>query len=420
MYDILIVGAGPAGLCAAIYARRAGKSALILEKGSFGGQMTYSPKIENYPGFAALSGMELADKMVEQALNLGAEIEIETVTGIEDCGDHKKLLCEGGASYEGKTVIIATGAKHRLLGVPGEEALVGEGISFCAVCDGAFFEGKEVLVIGGGNSALQEAVLLSETSSKVTVVQNLDFLTGEQSLQDIRELIKLPGLDVEGIFTHFCVSDEDAPEHVEYTKLQRARFEKMIAAVEADGEFKFRIHHCCNAGASCSSPQYAWDMVRMGIIMYGTGDLAEKMDMKPVMTLKTTVSTIKEFDAESSISYGRTFSTKKPSRIGVVPIGYADGFFRALSSKFSLLSQDGPAPSAGRVCMDMTMIDLTDLPDVKVGDELEVYGENNLCNTAAKLCDTISYELLCAVSKRVPRYYLEGGEVVDYNLQLLY
>lgn len=185
MYDILIVGAGPAGLCAAIYARRAGKSALILEKGSFGGQMTYSPKIENYPGFAALSGMELADKMVEQALNLGAEIEIETVTGIEDCGDCKKLLCEGGASYEGKTVIIATGAKHRLLGVPGEEALVGEGISFCAVCDGAFFEGKEVLVIGGGNSALQEAVLLSETSGKVTVVQNLDFLTGEQSLQDI-------------------------------------------------------------------------------------------------------------------------------------------------------------------------------------------------------------------------------------------
>lgn len=185
MYDILIVGAGPAGLCAAIYARRAGKSALILEKGSFGGQMTYSPKIENYPGFAALSGMELADKMVEQALNLGAEIEIETVTGIEDCGDLKKLLCEGGASYEGKTVIIATGAKHRLLGVPGEEALVGEGISFCAVCDGAFFEGKEVLVIGGGNSALQEAVLLSETSSKVTVVQNLEFLTGEQSLQDI-------------------------------------------------------------------------------------------------------------------------------------------------------------------------------------------------------------------------------------------
>ena len=101
MYDILIVGAGPAGLCAAIYARRAGKSALILEKGSFGGQMTYSPKIENYPGFSALSGMELADKMVEQALNLGAEIEIETAIGMEECDGHKKLLCEGGACYVG-------------------------------------------------------------------------------------------------------------------------------------------------------------------------------------------------------------------------------------------------------------------------------------------------------------------------------
>lgn len=242
----------------------------------------------------------------------------------------------------------------------------------------------------------------------------------EQSLKEIKEVISLPGLDVEGVFTHFCVSDEEAPEHIEYTKLQRARFEKMIAAVEADGSFKFRLHHCCNGGGICSYPQYAWDMVRCGIIMYGTGDLAEQMGMKPVMTLKTTVSTIKDFNPEESISYGRTFSTDRPSRIGVVPIGYADGFFRALSSKFSLLSKDGPAPIAGRVCMDMTMVDLTDLPDVKVGDELEVYGEKNLCNTAAKICGTISYELLCAVSKRVPRYYLEGGEVVDYNLQLLY
>lgn len=242
----------------------------------------------------------------------------------------------------------------------------------------------------------------------------------EQSLKDILEVIQLPNLDVEGVFTHFCVSDEDAAEHVAYTKLQRERFEKMIAAVEAQGDFKFRLHHCCNAGAICSYPQYAWDMVRCGIIMYGTGDLAERMGMKPVMTLKTTVSTIKDFDPDSSISYGRTFSTKRPSRIGVVPIGYADGFFRALSGRYSLLTKDGPAPIVGRVCMDMTMIDLTDLPNVQVGDELEVYGEKNLCNAAAKLCDTISYELLCAVSKRVPRYYIQGGEVVDYNLQLLY
>ena len=184
MYDILIIGAGPAGLAAAIYARRAGKSTLIIEKESFGGQMNLSPKIENYPGFEEISGMELSDKMVEQAISLGAEVELDTVISLEDKGDSKILHCEG-ADFEGRTVIIATGAKHRHLGVEGEEELIGEGISFCAVCDGAFYEGKDVIVIGGGNSALQEAVLLSKTSKTVTVIQNLPYLTGEQKLQDI-------------------------------------------------------------------------------------------------------------------------------------------------------------------------------------------------------------------------------------------
>ena len=184
MYDILIIGAGPAGLAAAIYARRAGKSTLIIEKETFGGQMNLSPKIENYPGFEEISGMELADKMVEQAISLGAEVELDTVLSIEDKGESKILHCEG-ADFEGKAVIIATGAKHRHLGVEGEEELIGEGISFCAVCDGAFYEGKDVIVIGGGNSALQEAVLLSKTSKTVTVIQNLPYLTGEQKLQDI-------------------------------------------------------------------------------------------------------------------------------------------------------------------------------------------------------------------------------------------
>ena len=186
MYDIIIIGSGPAGLTSAIYARRAGKSVLVLEKAAFGGQITYSPKIENYPGYAQMSGNELADKMIDQALGLGADVGLEEVLEIRDNGKTKTVVTDEG-EHEAKTVIIATGVKHRMLGVEGEHDFVGDGISFCAVCDGAFYTGKEVAVIGGGNSALQEAVLLSETSKKVTVVQNLAFMTGEAKLVEILE-----------------------------------------------------------------------------------------------------------------------------------------------------------------------------------------------------------------------------------------
>ena len=184
MYDIIIIGSGPAGLTAAIYARRAGKSVLVLEKSAFGGQITYSPKIENYPGYDQISGNELADKMIEQALGLGAEVGFEEVKEIKLNGKTKTVVTDDG-EHEAKAVIIATGVKHRMLGIEGETDFVGEGISFCAVCDGAFYANQEVAVIGGGNSALQEAVLLSETSKKVTVVQNLPYMTGEAKLVEV-------------------------------------------------------------------------------------------------------------------------------------------------------------------------------------------------------------------------------------------
>ena len=241
----------------------------------------------------------------------------------------------------------------------------------------------------------------------------------DASLRDILKILTLPGLDVEGVFTHFCVSDEAADECVEFTKIQHDRFLRMIDAVETQGNFRFRLHHCCNAGGIASYPEWAWDMVRCGIILYGTGDLAERMGMKPVMTVKTTVSTIKDFDPDTSISYGWQFFTTRPSRIAVLPIGYADGLFRALSGKLRVLTPYGEAQQVGRICMDMCMIDVTDLPQLKVGDEIEVFGEHQLIETAAKQCGTISYELLCAVSKRVPRYYYLGGKCVDRNLQLL-
>ena len=184
MYDIIIIGAGPAGLTAALYARRAEKSVLLIEKETFGGQITHSPRVENYPGFISMSGSELGEKLFEQVLAQGAEIELDTVTGISGEAGHITVTCEGTA-HEGKSVIIATGSRHRDLGVENEETFVGEGISYCAVCDGAFYKGKTVAVIGGGNSALQEAVLLSESCTHVTVVQNLPYLTGEPSLQNI-------------------------------------------------------------------------------------------------------------------------------------------------------------------------------------------------------------------------------------------
>ena len=185
MYDIIVVGAGPAGLTAAIYARRAGKSVMILERDSFGGQIVFSPKVENYPGFESVSGAELADKLVSQALFQGADVEVETVVGIETANGIHTVMTEEGTAYECKAVILANGARHRHLGVENEEKFIGDGISFCAVCDGAFYKNKTVALVGGGNSALQEAILLSETCKKVYVVQNLDFLTGEVRLQEI-------------------------------------------------------------------------------------------------------------------------------------------------------------------------------------------------------------------------------------------
>ena len=153
MYDIIIIGGGPAGLTAAVYARRAGKRVLVIEKETFGGQITFSPKVENIPGFVSLTGNEFAEKLVEQAISQGADVEAAEVLEVRDNGD-TKLVVTDGETYEAKAVIIATGARHRLLGLEGEENLIGEGISFCAVCDGAFYEGKTVGVVGGGNSAL--------------------------------------------------------------------------------------------------------------------------------------------------------------------------------------------------------------------------------------------------------------------------
>ena len=232
----------------------------------------------------------------------------------------------------------------------------------------------------------------------------------ERSLAEILAVLRLPGLDVEGVFTHFSVSDERAEDSVRFTRMQHDRFLRMVGAVEARGGFRFRIKHCCNSGGIANYPEWAGDMVRCGIILYGAGELAEELGMRPVMTLKTTVSAVETLPAGTPVGYGRTFQTARPSRIAVLPIGYADGLHRALSNRLEVLTPGGRARGVGRICMDMCMIDVTDLPEARVGDEVEVFGARLPVEETAERCGTISYELLCAVSGRVPRVYLSDGK----------
>ena len=207
MMDVIVVGGGPAGMTAALYALRNGKSVLILEKHGFGGQITYSPKVENWPGTAQMSGNEFADALLDQVMAQGAEVDLAEVLRVEDRGNVKAVFTDDGKEHEAKTLIIATGVKHRMLGLPRENELVGVGISFCAVCDGDFYTGKTVCVAGGGNSALQEAILLSGKCAKVIMLQDLPEFTGEKKLQDIlfarenvekRTGVKITALNTEG------------------------------------------------------------------------------------------------------------------------------------------------------------------------------------------------------------------------------
>ena len=182
IYDILIIGGGPAGLTAATYGCRAGKSVLVLEKETFGGQITWSPKVENFPGFVSISGAELGDRFMEQAMEQGAEVELEEAVFVNTEGDVKTVTCASGAEFQGRSLIIAAGAKPRMLGLPREAELVGSGVCFCAVCDGAFYKDKTVAVNGGGNSALQDALLLSEKCGKVYLIHRRDSFRGEAKL----------------------------------------------------------------------------------------------------------------------------------------------------------------------------------------------------------------------------------------------
>ena len=230
MYDIIVVGAGPAGLTAALYALRADKRVLIIEKENFGGQITFSPKVENYPTQMQISGSELAQLMLDQVLEHGADIEMAKVEDIFCEEDRKAVLTDNGI-FEAKAIILATGSKHRQLGLDMENELVGKGVSYCAVCDGAFFAGKDVAIVGGGNTALQEALMLSEYCTHVTMVQNLATMTGEARLVAALEKKDNVSMIFNTVVTAL-IGEEELEEIVLYNEK-----EDLVDSLKVDGLF---------------------------------------------------------------------------------------------------------------------------------------------------------------------------------------
>ena len=227
----------------------------------------------------------------------------------------------------------------------------------------------------------------------------------EEGVDNVIRSCRLPGLSPEGVYTHFAVSDEPGEDSEVYTRAQFKLFMDVIAAVKSRGGVEFLIRHCANSGATVSYPEMALDMVRPGLLLYGYGDSTGKLGLLPCMRLVTTVSTIKFYEPGTSVSYGRRFTTDRRTRMGVLAVGYADGLPRLISNKCSFAAKGGFAPQRGSICMDMCMVDLTELPQVDVGSEVELFGPVNSIYKLSDAAQTIPYELLCAVSKRVPRVY---------------
>ncbi|MCR5009026.1 MAG: alanine racemase [Oribacterium sp.] len=295
------------------------------------------------------------------------------------------------------------------------DRLISYDITQAVTCEAKAIEyNEEALRLG---KTLKIHIKVDTGMSRLGYICEGDYF--QHGVDGIVDACELPGLEPEGIFTHFAVSDEAGEEYVEYTKHQFKLFIDIIDAVEKKTGMKFKIRHCANTGATVDYPETYLDMVRPGLLLYGYGDYAKRLGLKPIMTMKTTVSTIKIYPTGTKISYGGLFTTTKDrTRIGVVPYGYADGFFRSLSNKYSVMTSDGPAEVRGRICMDMCMIDLTDKPNVGVGSEIEIFGENNPIERMAEMAGTIPYEIVCAVSKRVHRVYISDGNVVFRELML--
>lgn len=249
------------------------------------------------------------------------------------------------------------------------------------------------------------------------------FPRDDNSIKEICKACALPNLIPEGLFTHFCVSDE-GDEGREFTQKQYDNFTYVRKALESEG-LNIEICHCSNSGAIEDYGDTYCDMVRAGIILYGLAPspkLFGKLNLRPAMTLKTSVAYVKELKKGADISYGRTFTAPKDMKIATVPIGYADGFVRANAENGYMLVNGQKAKIVGRICMDQTMLDVTDIDYVEQGDEVVVFGTGEhgepTADLIAKNTDTINYEVVCLVGKRVPRIYYKDGVITEVMYKL--
>lgn len=273
----------------------------------------------------------------------------------------------------------------------------------------------------------QTAELISKSAIKLcktakihikidTGMGRIGFLPTQESKEIIKKITKLDNIEIDGIFTHFATSDE---EDKTFTYTQAEIFKNFINKLEQDG-LNIKIKHCSNSGAIIDLPQFSFNMVRAGIILYGMYPSKyinkEILDLKPAMELKTQISYIKEVVKGTPISYGRTYYTHDISKIATVPIGYADGYSRLLSNKGRVLVKGEYAPIIGKICMDQFMIDVTHIKDINIGDDIILVGtQGNKTVTAeeiAELIGTINYEIVCMISKRIPRVYIKNNAVL--------
>ncbi len=294
------------------------------------------------------------------------------------------------------------------------DRLICFNITQAVSCKAKAVEYSEEAVRYGGT--LKIHIKVDTGMSRLGYLCDGDFFDG--GVDGIVEACTLPGLNADGIFTHFAVADEEGGEAKAYTEHQFHLFTDVVRAAEARWGQSFLLRHCANTGATARYPETHLDMVRPGLLLYGYGEYAKRLGLRPMMSLKTTISTIKIYPSGTRISYGGIYETTETTRIGVVPYGYADGFTRLLSNRYSLMTADGPAPVRGKICMDMCMIDLSNAPNVDVGDEVEIFGNRNPVENMAQMAGTIPYELVCAVSKRVPRIFLNADEIVSKELLL--